>query len=224
MSIPQALKPSSVEDYVNAFALDMHLKSHLLRQLRIVHYAAGQELLSETLEQPCLFLLVSGSVLVSRYLTDGKLAVLALLSPLALIGDVELFDYPNVQSNVVALSECVCLRLEKADVIRFGYSDPDFLRFIIQHLTRKLIQSSYIQTTSVQPLRKRIASYLLQQAGSPVKAIQLPSKSHLAALFGTTHRHLNRVLNQLQSAGLFQIQNDCVSEINVHGLQLLITS
>ncbi|HEX3051759.1 MAG TPA: Crp/Fnr family transcriptional regulator [Aggregatilineaceae bacterium] len=187
--------------YIRAFALDQHLNQDLLRCLKVYQYAPQVEFYVQTDEQTIIYLLVAGKVQINHYHANGKLSVLAMMTPLAVIGDLELFSYEAIKTNVITLEESVLLGIEKGFALKYGADDPRFLRFIIQHLTAKLYQTSRIHTGNVLPLIKRLAAYLLEQDED---VIALSSKSHLAGLLGTTPRHLNRVLNTLADEGSIQ--------------------
>jgi CRP/FNR family transcriptional regulator, putaive post-exponential-phase nitrogen-starvation regulator len=190
--------------YIHDFKLDEHLNSDLLRCLRRYQFPPQTEIYAQAAEQTRLYFLVSGQAQVYCYHPNGKISILALLSPLAVIGDLELFSFDNLQTNVITVEHTVLLGIEKEFVVKYGYNDPRFLRFIIHHLTTKLYETSLIQLGNGLPLINRLATYLLTQ--SPKDGLVFPSKPHLAALLGTTHRHLNRVLKTLESEGLIYME------------------
>jgi CRP-like cAMP-binding protein len=130
--------------------------------------------------------------------------VLALVSPLAILGDLELFSYETLKTNVVTTEASVLLGIEKDFVLQYGYDDPRFLRFVIHNLTAKLYQTSLYQTGNVLPLAARLATYLIEQPVTPDGVILLPARTHLAGLLGTSPRHLNRVIKDLEGAGLIR--------------------
>lgn len=185
-----------IDRYVTAFGLQESLNPDLLRCLRAYHVPASRELFTEFHQQQTLYFLVAGQVQVNRYHPNGKLAVLALMSPFSVIGDVELFNHPAAISNVTTLQPSVLLGIERQLVLQYGYNDPVFLRFIITHLTHKLYHTSLLQTSHSLPLPSRLALYLLAQPLRADGSVILPSKADLAALLGTTPRHLNRVVKQ----------------------------
>lgn len=191
------------QHYIQKFALHEHLNADLLRGLRLYQLPAQAPLYVQTEELTTLYFLVAGKAQVGHDHLNGKQAVLAMLTPLTVIGDLELFTDDKVTTTITTFEPTVLLGIEKALVMRYGYDDPRFLRFIIHHLTIKLSQSGVIQVGQVMPLISRFAAYLL--AGNDSQT--LPPKAHLAGLLGTTVRHLNRVIQQLQTEGVIRLDN-----------------
>ena len=204
-----------IEPYLQKFSLRDHLNADLVRCLRLVQFPPQTEFYLQAGEQTSIYFLVSGKVQVNYAHTNGKLSVLAMMSPLALIGDLELFTTDTIQTNVMTLEATILLGIEKEFVIRFGYDDPRFLRFVIHQLTSKLYHTSLIQTGNVLPLINRLSVYLLAQPNP----LPLDSKAHLAGLLGTTTRHLNRVLKTLELEGLVRIEQRCITILDRAGLQ-----
>lgn len=209
---------SRITRYVRQFKLDDHLNPDLLRCLTLRQFPAGHHLYMQEEEPTSVYLLVEGRVQVNHDHPGGKLAVLAMLTPLAMIGDVEVFSGEVALKNVVTLEPTTLLAIEKSFVRRFGYDDPRFLRLIIQNLTHKLYHSSYVQIGQVLSLAARLANYLLHECDPGGNTLELPPRSHLAALLGTSPRHLNRVLRQFQLENLIMIQHRTLTLLDVTGL------
>jgi CRP/FNR family transcriptional regulator, putaive post-exponential-phase nitrogen-starvation regulator len=200
--------------FIEQFKLREHLNTYLINHARLFAFPANYDLYLQTQEQIFFYILVSGSVQVSYFHENGKLSVLALLSPVALIGDLELFNTQLIRSTVVTLTETRLLGIEKTVVQQYGYDDVRFLRFIIRNLTEKLYENNTLQTGNVLTLANRIASYLLHNTTESRNTINIPSKSHLAGLLGATPRHLNRVLRQFQQEHLIIVQENRIQILN----------
>jgi CRP-like cAMP-binding protein len=193
------------DQYIEQFRLWDHLNGELLQCLKLFRFEPQHELFVQSLEQAFVYWLVSGSAQVNHYHTNGKLSVLAILKPLSIIGDLEIFTFDRIKTNVVILEQSSLLGVEKTCIERYGYDDPRFLRFIIQNLSHKLYQSTLLQIGTVQPLLYRFSSYLIEICGSDTNVALLPLRSHLAALLGTTPRHLTRVIKQLEEQNIIEV-------------------
>ncbi len=198
--------PSTLASFIDLFHLADHLNADLLRRLHVFHYPIGTAIFAQAAEQHMLYFLVAGKLQVNVIHPNGKLSVLAFLTPLAMVGDLELFDAETTQTNVICAEPSTLLALTKADALQFGYDDPQFLRFLITHLSAKLTATSLLQSRAVLPLIYQLAAYLLNQPTHPDNPIVLESKIDLAALLGTTPRHLNRTLKRLAIDGVIQLQ------------------
>src|SRR5215213_6509905 len=130
--------------YIQKFSLDAHLNRDLLRCLRVYQFPTQSQLYVQTDELTTLYFLVSGKLQVGHDHANGKQAVLAMLRPLTVIGDLELFTADTITTTIITLEPCVLLGIEKSLVMRYGYDDPRFLRFMIHNLTDKLYKSGII--------------------------------------------------------------------------------
>jgi CRP/FNR family transcriptional regulator, putaive post-exponential-phase nitrogen-starvation regulator len=191
----------TIQHYVSAFDMTRFLNSDLLRHLQLFHFPAYTNIYIAQDEQHYLYFLVEGTVQCSHYHLNGKLAVLALSSPFAAIGDLEILSQERVRSNVISMQETTMLGIASSIVHHYGANDPRFLRFLIDQLREKLFKSTDLQVNQVLPVINRLAVYILAQPTYDVDAVVLPGKEELASLMGTTPRHLNRVLRELLELG-----------------------
>lgn len=193
---------TAITQAVETFGLRQHLNADLLRGLRLYTFPAQAVVYAQAADPVMLYLLVQGRIEVHINQPSGRQAVLAVMEPLSLVGDVELFSRQPILSTVTALEPCRFLGIDRAAALRWGGDDPRFLRLIIANLTAKLQGSSSIQSERGLPLTARLAAHLLRQAASDT--LSYSSKTQLAALLGSTPRHLNRVLRLLENAGLLR--------------------
>lgn len=199
------------EDYIKQFRLSDHLNNDLIRCLTMFRFDAQRELFVQDSELMFLYWLVSGSVQVNHIHDNGKLAVLAIVKPLSIIGDLEIFSFETIKRNVVAVEDSTLLGIETSFVKKYGYNDPIFLHFIIEHLSKKLYKIGILSTGTVQPLVYRIAMYLLDVCDEDTNSSVLPLRSHLASLLSTTPRHLTRVIKQLEDENVIEVRGKNVT-------------
>lgn len=191
----------SVQDYVSEFNMVEFLNDRLLAHLKLFHFPAFSNVYTEQDEQHYLYFLVRGQVQCSHYHLNGKLAVVALSTPFAAIGDLEILTQERVYSDVIATQDTTMLGIASDVVHRYGANDPRFLRFIIDQLREKLYKTNTLQMNHILPVINRLVVYMLAQPANEDDAIVLPNKEELASLLGTTPRHLNRVLKELVESG-----------------------
>ena len=182
--------------------MERFLNEELLQSLRLFTFPAYTTVLLEHTEPHFLYFLVEGQVQCSHYHMNGKLAVIALSTPFAAIGDVEVLGEKRAVSNVIATQSTTMLGIARATVSRHGAHDPRFLRFLIDQLREKLYSTNSLQTSQVLPVASRLALYILARPTTRGEQIaSLPDKESLASLLGTTQRHLNRVIKELVASG-----------------------
>ncbi|NJL95866.1 MAG: cyclic nucleotide-binding domain-containing protein, partial [Anaerolineae bacterium] len=190
----------AIRQYVARYEMARFLNKDLLRHVQLFRFSATASVYREQDEQHYLYFLVEGAVQCSHYQANGRMAVFALSTPFAAIGDLEILSDEPVWSNVIALEETTMLGIASDAIAHYGADDPKFLRFLIDQLRAKLYATNSLQVNQVMPVIYRLAMYILAQQ-SQADVVTLPGKEQLASLLGTTTRHLNRVLKQLSEQG-----------------------
>jgi CRP-like cAMP-binding protein len=208
----------SLQSYVEQFQLGDHLNADLLRYLRLLRLDWERELDLSDGDQAKLYILVEGSVYVSYDHWDGTHSSIGMLTPLALIGELDLFVVPNLRLAITTAEPSTFLYIERSLALRFGQNDPRFLRLVIQHLSAKLIRSTLILRHNVLPLSGQVAALLITQTSETDNKLRLQSKSYLAELVGATPRHLSRILNTFAADGLILVEEDVIEIRDREGL------
>ena len=195
--MPTPSQQHLIDKYVAKYDLKMHLNADLLRCLRVYQFEACKTFIAAGTEQTHLYFLVNGKAQVGYDLVTGKRSIIMVITPFAVIGDMEFFKDEKLHMNVTTTEPSVVLGIRKTDALHYGYDDPRFLRFIIQYMSHKLQVSGFYQLSYDLPLLNRVAAYLLNQ---PVtnNMIHIESKAIVADLLGSTVRHLNRTIQKLE--------------------------
>jgi CRP-like cAMP-binding protein len=200
----------SLQAYVEQFQLADHLNADLLRCLHLYRLNEERDLPLDDPTLARLYFLVAGSVYVSYDHLDGTRSTIGTMSPLALIGELDLFVEPNLRLNITTAEPSTFLYIESDFALRYGANDPRFLRLVIQNLSSKLIRSTLILRHNVLPLSGQVAALLLTQTSDDQPQLRIRSKNYLAELVGTTTRHLNRILNNFVADGLIKVEENSI--------------
>lgn len=196
--------------YIDRFHLADHLNVDLLRCLHLYRLDTGREIEVNDPTQARLYFLVEGSVHVSYDYLDGTRSSIGTLTPMELIGELDLFVEPNLRLSLTTAEPCTFLYIERDFALRYGANDPRFLRLIIQNLSTKLIHSTLILRHNVLPLSGQVAALLLSKTSVAQPLLPIQTKSYFAALVGTTPRHLNRILNTFVADGLIRVEENLI--------------
>jgi len=149
---------------------------------------------------------------------QGKEAVVALLGTGDFFGEGCLTGQPRRLATVSAMTECVIVRIAKADIIRVIHEEPAFAELFIAHL---LARNSRVEEDLVDQLfnssEKRLARMLLLLAnfgkeGRPEPIIAKVSQETLAEMIGTTRARVSFFMNRFRKLGLI----DYNGSIEVH--------
>jgi CRP-like cAMP-binding protein len=166
----------------------------------------------------CVFFIQIGSVKISVASRDGKEAVVGLLQPGDFCGEECLAGHASRLASVTALTDCVLLRLEKANVLRALHEDPAFSGVFTSYLMKRTIR---MQEDLIDQLlnstEKRLARLLLILANygkeePPKPIVPRISQETLAEMIGTSRTHVNFFMNKFRQLGFIEYNGD----IKVH--------
>ena len=197
-------------DYIRQFSLEDHLNEDLLRRLRQVKFASNRDVFDEQY----LYFLVEGRADVSYQHLNGKRSVVAILTPLAMIGELDLFYTPDLMLSIITTEPSTFLIIERDLALRYGADHPPFLRLIIHNLSVKLRDTTMILRQNVLPLIAQVAAHLLNQTPDQHGWIDFISKNYLSGLMGTTNRHLNRVFKTLLDEQVIIVKSHSLMVMN----------
>ena len=165
-----------------------------------------------------VFYIRSGKVKKTVISEQGKEAVVALLGTGDFFGEACLTGQALRLSTVSAMTECVIVRITKADITRVIHDEPAFAELFIAHL---LARNSRVEEDLVDQLfnssEKRLARILLLLAnfgkeGQPEPIIAKISQETLAEMIGTTRSRVSFFMNKFRELGLI----DYNGSIEVH--------
>ena len=155
-----------------------------------------------------VFYIRSGKVKKTVISEQGKEAVVAILGTGDFFGEGCLTGQPLRLATVSAMTECVIVRITKADITRVIRDEPAFAELFIAHL---LARNSRVEEDLVDQLfnssEKRLARILLLLAnfgkeGRPEQIIAKVSQETLAEMIGTTRSRVSFFMNKFRELGL----------------------
>jgi CRP-like cAMP-binding protein len=148
-----------------------------------------------------------GKVKVAVVSKQGKEAVVAILGPDEFLGEGCLIGQSKRLATATAMTECVTIRMEKAEIVRVLHDEPSFSRMFVTHI---LARSARIEEDLVDQLfnstEKRLARLLLLLAnfgkeGRPEPIIAKISQETLAEMIGTTRSRVSHFMNKFRDLG-----------------------
>ena len=184
----------------------------------ISDYRKGQIVYAQGEPADSVFYIQSGKVRKAVVSEQGKEAVVALLGTGDFFGEGCLTGQPLRLATVSAMTECVIVRISKADIIRVIHDEPAFAALFIAHLVAR---NSRVEEDLVDQLfnssEKRLARILLLLAnfgkeGRPEPIIAKISQETLAEMIGTTRSRVSFFMNKFRELGLI----DYNGHIEVH--------
>jgi len=166
-----------------------------------------------------VFYIQKGKAKVTVTSEQGKEAVVAVLEPGDFFGEGCLNNQTLRMATVVALTECVIVRMEKGNITRVIHEEPAFAELFIAHL---LHRNSRVEADLVDQLfnssEKRLARTLLllanfgKEKSEPEPILAKISQETLAEMIGTTRSRVSHFMNKFRKLGLI----DYNGHIEVH--------
>jgi len=188
----------------------------------VADYRKGQIVYTQGELADSVFYIQSGKVRKTVVSEQGKEAVIALLGTGDFFGEGCLTGEPLRLATVSGMTECVIVRIAKADITRVIHKEPAFAELFIAHL---LSRNSRVEEDLVDQLfnssEKRLARVLLLLAnfgkeGRPEPIIAKISQETLAEMIGTTRSRVSHFMNKFRELGLI----DYNGHIEVHSALL----
>jgi CRP/FNR family transcriptional regulator, cyclic AMP receptor protein len=171
-----------------------------------------------------VFYIRKGKVKVTVVSKQGKEAVVAILGVDEFIGEGCLIGQTKRLATASALSECVTMRVGKAEIQRVLRDEPAFSQMFMTHI---LERSARVEEDLVDQLfnstEKRLARLLLLLAnfgkeGRPEPLIAKISQETLAEMVGTTRSRVSHFMNKFRKAGFI----DYNGHLEVHSSLLSV--
>lgn len=181
--------------------LDQVFPPPYLYQLQKVTFQKNDYICTQGKAITELTYILSGKVKIVRSLFNGKEHILEMLNQPQIFGDVELMTNQQAGSSVIALEEVQAVQLplnNKEELLK----DPVFLYQIGHNLAMALHKQGITASTNASySVKERLATHMLSIEEEGV--FQL-SPSILAASFGTSYRHVQRVIKQFIDQGIIE--------------------
>jgi CRP-like cAMP-binding protein len=175
-----------------------------------------------------VFYIQEGQVKVTVLSEQGKEAVVAMLGAGDFCGEGCLGGQQVRMASVVAMTDCVAARMEKAAVIRRLHDDQEFSELFTAHLLARNIR---VEADLVDQLfhssEKRLARLLLILAnfgkeGKPETVIPPISQETLAEMIGTTRSRVSFFMNRFRQLGFIDYSGSGHLEIHSSLLNIVL--
>ena len=154
-----------------------------------------------------VFYIQSGKVKVTVGSPDGKEAVVAILGEDEFFGEGCLIGQAKRLATAMAMTECVTMRVQKADIQRVLRDESAFSEMFVSHI---LARNARVEEDLVDQLfnstEKRLARVLLLLAnfgkeGRPEPIVAKISQETLAEMIGTTRSRVSHFMNKFRKLG-----------------------
>jgi CRP-like cAMP-binding protein len=173
----------------------------------VKNYRKNEKIFSQGEPADAVFYVQEGNVKVCVISELGKEAVVALHAKGDFFGEGCLNGHTLRLATVMAITECVIMRLEKAAIVRVLKEEPKFSEaFMAFLLARKARVEEDLVDQLFNSSEKRLARVLLLMAnfgkeGKPEPVIAKISQETLAEIIGTTRSRVSTFMNKFRELG-----------------------
>ncbi|WP_107942599.1 Crp/Fnr family transcriptional regulator [Metasolibacillus sp. FSL H7-0170] len=171
-----------------------------------------------------LYFLISGSYNVLSPEINGKELLLRKCTPPSIAGDIELFQNCRIQSNCIANDNCIFLFISQQSYEQTFKFDASFTQLLLEELTFKLKTCTTLsRVNALSSVAVKLAAYLctIESAEASNDYLKVQSLQEIAALIGTTNRHINRVLHQWAEQHIIERNHNSIKITNWQAIQTL---
>lgn len=185
-------------------------------------YRKGQLLFMEGDPGESLIVLRRGSVAVFRTSPTGERAVLAVVRPPNVLGEVSLLDASTRSASAEALEDCSALALSRTAFMELVHSNPRILDAVMRSLGALIRRLTDQKADHVfLDLPGRVAKTLVRLAGdsqAPLITIEL-NQSQLAAMAGGSRQSVNQAIGSFANRGWLRTEGRCIVLTNIAALR-----
>ncbi|MDI1466348.1 Crp/Fnr family transcriptional regulator [Catellatospora sp. KI3] len=185
-------------------------------------FRKGQLLFVENDPGETLIVLKRGSVAVFRTSPTGERAVLSVLRPPDVLGEVSLLDGSARSASAEALEDCTALALSRGAFMELVHSNPRILDAVMRSLgalIRRLTEQNADHVFLDLP--GRVAKTLVRLAGesqAPMITIEL-NQSQLAEMAGGSRQSVNQAIGSFASRGWLRTEGRRIVVMDVPALR-----
>lgn len=173
------------------------------------------------------FVILTGSVKISAYAPDGREAVLAVLGPGDVFGELSLFDEAPRSADATAIEDAELLSLDDRALTEVVRANPEVAMSLLRVLSRRLrFANERFQDAAFFDVTGRVARRLADLSaqhgvgGDDGVVVDVPlSQEALAKMIGATRESVNKALAGLTRRGLVRREGRRYVVTDVQGLR-----
>ena len=174
-----------------------------------------------------LFAVISGTVKISVSSPDGRNAILNLIGPGEIFGEVALLDGLSRSADVIANTNCELFIIDRRDFIPFVRSQPALAMKLIELLCAKLRWTSdQVESVILQDLPGRLANALLRltekhKAAQGGRTIAI-TQQEISEMVGMTRESINKQLRAWAARDWVRLEHGAIVVLKPEPLQTLV--
>jgi CRP-like cAMP-binding protein len=174
-----------------------------------------------------LYAVISGSVKISISSPDGRNAILNIIGPGEIFGEIALLDGGARSTDATANTNCELFTIDKREFIPFVRSQPTLaMKFIELLCTRLRRTSDQVEQVILQNLPGRLASALLRlsekQKLEPQGRTIAITQQEISEMVGMTRESINKQLRAWSARDWVRLEHGAIVVLKADLLQTLV--
>ena len=174
-----------------------------------------------------LFAVISGTVKISSSSPDGRNAILNLIGPGEIFGEIAVLDGAPRSADATANTNCELYIIDRRDFLPFVKSQPALaMKFIELLCTRLRRTSDQVEQVILQDLPGRLASALLRLSDKHKQEPQgrtiSITQQEISEMVGMTRESINKQLRAWAARGWVRLEHGAIVVLKPESLQALV--
>lgn len=164
-----------------------------------------------------LYFFIDGEYYVSSMEITGRELLLRYCKKPSILGDIEIMEDCQVQVNCIATKTCQFLITPLHTYKKFLQFDGPFSQLLLKELAYKLKTCTISsRVNALSSVSTRLAAYYCTVASRDSNSDYIETKTldEVAALIGTTKRHVNRILKKWTEEGIIVRNGNTIQIVN----------
>jgi CRP-like cAMP-binding protein len=207
--------------------LDPEALDQLCRYAKHTTLKRGTTIVSKGDPGNSLIVVVSGTIKISVSSPDGRSAILNLIGPGEIFGEVAVLDGQARTADATANSNCEIYVIDRRDFIPFVRSQPALaMKFIELLCTRLRWTSDQVEEVILQNLPGRLASALLRLTEkhklAPAGRTIAITQQEISEMVGMTRESINKQLRVWAARNWVRLEHGAIVVLDVASLRELV--
>jgi len=179
------------------------LRSHA----RVRNVERGATIFSKGDAGTCLFAILEGQVKVISFSPRGKYAVFNVLNAGDIFGEIALLDGGERTADVIALTDCKLIVIERRDFLPLVHSSPDVAQRLIEVLCERLRNTSrQVEEVMFLDLSAKLARTLLRLGESAGGNRIALTQNEIAQIIGASRESTNKQLRDWENLSWIRLE------------------
>ena len=179
-------------------------------------YKRGNFIFQEDDPGAALFVIISGSIKITRAGDDGREVILSILGEHDFFGEMSILDGLTRSASAVAITEVQLFTIHQRDFLALLAEVPSVALALLRELAIRLRKAgAQIKSLSLKDTSGRVANVLIQLADEigtirkgRVEIDELPLQQDLGNMAGTSRESVSRMIHSFMKQGYIELEGN----------------